>query len=155
MVNLATYDAMLQATQNGHYNITEILARAGANPELTVKYIRSEYLGAGMKFAYAVTGDDSNPGPALMAMVENNSPWHQDGRYVRPSDDVLATARASVVPTSTSAEAPVATSAAPQGDDDEFARLRKLKELLDDGIITQEDFDKQKAIILNKGTGGQ
>lgn len=31
---------------------------------------------------------------------------------------------------------------------DKFADLRELKSLLDDGIITQEDFDKKKADIL-------
>ena len=40
ITNLGTYDAMLQATQNGHYEITEILAKAGYGPDQ-----RAEQLG--------------------------------------------------------------------------------------------------------------
>ena len=34
-------------------------------------------------------------------------------------------------------------------DEDKFDNLRKLKELLDSGILTQEEFDTQKKQILN------
>ncbi len=147
MVNLGTYDAMLQATMQGYYNVTEILAKAGANPELTVKFVKSEYLGFGAKFADSVMGDEDNPGAYIMKMISTNSPWHQDGRYIRPSDQVLAEARASVI--SNTEPAAVAESPEVSGNDDDFERLRKLKRLLDDGVITQEDFDEQKAIILS------
>jgi membrane protease subunit (stomatin/prohibitin family) len=33
-------------------------------------------------------------------------------------------------------------------DDDQYAELKKLKSLLDEGIITQDDFDAKKAQIL-------
>ena len=155
MVNLGTYDAMLQATQSGHYRITEILAKAGADPTLTVKFTRSEYLGLGAKFADAVMAGEDNPGPYIMKIIETHSPWYQDGRYVRPSNEVLASARASVIPESTPVDETVVATPASKSADDDFARLRKLKELLDDGVITQEDFDRQKAMILNNGTDGQ
>jgi len=42
---------------------------------------------------------------------------------------------------------PTASAAAPAASDPE-ARLRKLKELLDKGLITQDDYDKRRAEIL-------
>jgi hypothetical protein len=43
------------------------------------------------------------------------------------------------------AEAPAAAAASPQ---DSYADLMKLKELLDAGVLTQDEFDAQKAKIL-------
>jgi membrane protease subunit (stomatin/prohibitin family) len=47
------------------------------------------------------------------------------------------------------AQAPAAPAA-----DDPTARLAKLKELLDKGLITQADFDAGKAAVLKALTGG-
>ena len=33
---------------------------------------------------------------------------------------------------------------------DNYAKLKELKELLDNGILTQEEFDAEKKKILNK-----
>ncbi|WP_198158911.1 SHOCT domain-containing protein, partial [Ralstonia sp. NT80] len=38
--------------------------------------------------------------------------------------------------------------------DDPTARLTKLKDLLDKGLITQADFDAGKAAVLKALTGG-
>ena len=44
--------------------------------------------------------------------------------------------------------APVAPAAAGAASADSYAELMKLKELLDAGVLTQEEFDAQKAKIL-------
>jgi membrane protease subunit (stomatin/prohibitin family) len=49
--------------------------------------------------------------------------------------------------------AAAAAPAAPAADDP-AARLAKLKELLDKGLITQADFDAGKAAVLKALTGG-
>jgi membrane protease subunit (stomatin/prohibitin family) len=41
-----------------------------------------------------------------------------------------------------------ATAAAAESTDDKMAQLTKLKELLDAGVLTQPEFDAQKAKIL-------
>jgi membrane protease subunit (stomatin/prohibitin family) len=51
------------------------------------------------------------------------------------------------------AEQPAQGQPAPQQAEDPFAKLKQLKELLDMGVITQEDFDKTKGNILG-GLGG-
>lgn len=33
-------------------------------------------------------------------------------------------------------------------EDDKYTKLRELKQLLDDGILTQEEFDEEKSKIL-------
>jgi len=48
---------------------------------------------------------------------------------------------------------PVPQQPVPQQTEDPFEKLTKLKGLLDQGIITQEDFDKTKDNILG-GLGG-
>ncbi|WP_197339348.1 SPFH domain-containing protein [Ralstonia solanacearum] len=50
--------------------------------------------------------------------------------------------------------APVAAQSAAPAVDDPTARLAKLKELLDKGLITQADFDAGKAAVLKALTGG-
>jgi len=35
--------------------------------------------------------------------------------------------------------------------DDKYEKLRELKKLLDEGIITQEEFEKEKKKILDEG----
>ena len=44
----------------------------------------------------------------------------------------------------------VASQSEPTQSMDKYAELKKLKELLDEGILTQKEFDEQKAKILNK-----
>ena len=44
--------------------------------------------------------------------------------------------------------APAATAAPGAASADSYAELMKLKELLDAGVLTQEEFDAQKAKIL-------
>jgi membrane protease subunit (stomatin/prohibitin family) len=46
------------------------------------------------------------------------------------------------------APAPVAAAPAPAGDEDPMAKLTQLKSLLDQGILTQAEFDFQKTKIL-------
>jgi hypothetical protein len=45
---------------------------------------------------------------------------------------------------------PNVESAAAAGDDPEYTKLVKLKKLLDDGVITQAEFDTEKAKILSQ-----
>jgi membrane protease subunit (stomatin/prohibitin family) len=45
------------------------------------------------------------------------------------------------------AAAPVAAAPAPSADDT-YAQLEKLKKLLDDGVLTQPEFDAQKQKLL-------
>jgi membrane protease subunit (stomatin/prohibitin family) len=53
------------------------------------------------------------------------------------------------------APAPAAATQAPApAGDDPAARLAKLKELLDKGLITQADYDAGKAAVLKALTGG-
>jgi hypothetical protein len=47
------------------------------------------------------------------------------------------------------AQQQAAAAPAPAGGDDMVAKLTELKGLLDQGILTQEEFDAQKAKILN------
>lgn len=42
----------------------------------------------------------------------------------------------------------VARAAAPAGQPDKFDQLRKLKQLFDEGALTEEEFNRQKAILL-------
>ncbi|MFZ2012388.1 MAG: SHOCT domain-containing protein [Nocardioides sp.] len=58
-----------------------------------------------------------------------------------------AAAAAAATPPPPVAEAPPASAAAPP--EDSYAELMKLKELFDAGVLTQEEFDAEKAKILN------
>ena len=46
--------------------------------------------------------------------------------------------------------APAAVPAAGQGEEDVIEALKRYKELLDQGVITQEDFDRKKAQLLGR-----
>ena len=61
---------------------------------------------------------------------------------------------AAVVAAAESGVAPAAAVPAAPATDDPSARLAKLKELLDKGLITQADFDAGKAAVLKALTGG-
>jgi membrane protease subunit (stomatin/prohibitin family) len=52
-----------------------------------------------------------------------------------------------------SASAPAAQPASYE--DQTYIRLSNLKKLLDGGVISQEEFDKEKAKILNESAGGK
>jgi hypothetical protein len=69
-------------------------------------------------------GPTYNPAPPIYQTAQQTS--HQTNPTVRPS----------------------ATNTRPANPQDKIDQLRQLKQLLDEGVLTQEEFDKQKAAIL-------
>ena len=88
--------------------------------------------------------------PLLAAAVVGGTAYHM-GKKGQQGRDAEADQNAQIADLQAQQQAPPAAApvaAAPAGDEDPMAKLTQLKGLLDQGVLTQAEFDFQKTKIL-------
>jgi len=86
--------------------------------------------------------------PLLAAAVVGGTAYHM-GKKGQQSRDQEADQNAQIADLQSQQQAPqAAPAAAPAADEDPMAKLTQLKSLLDQGVLTQAEFDFQKTKIL-------
>jgi membrane protease subunit (stomatin/prohibitin family) len=91
--------------------------------------------------------------PLLAAAVVGGTAYHM-GKKGQQSRDAEADQNAQIADLQAQQQqqqyqqAPPQAAAAPAGDEDPMAKLTQLKSLLDQGVLTQAEFDFQKTKIL-------
>lgn len=146
MIIVATILSFLNACMNGFrfYSIVTIIALLAVRVLLLMTVVSKNeksktmgYATAGAYLIYAVVGGLFLSAASVISIIVNVGAFALLGMVL------------SEIPVSVKTAAPVPTPTAGNSSDT-ISRLTKLKELLDKGIISQEEFDEKKQQILMK-----